>query len=540
MKKIILLTLSTFFVVFFWQVIHLPFEIPDEQSHFATTNFLVTHGRIQNEKEVDLTLEQQQSEYIFGVMTDGTNRYAFNPSYHLPYSTTQIGQSENEILGLNTPSARNQYTIHQGAVYPPLYYALSGLFYKTVESKDLLTRTFVTRWLSILLVVITIYFYYLIGRLAWDDERKGYLLATLGLFYPMTSYLGAGINPDNLHNLLFTIFVYLCFKLIKSGLSQTWVIYFTSILVLDLLTKPQAYIMIPLVGVAYLLTPHKSNTFQLIRYFLLFLGLLTVGAGWYELPKYLSGNPYLAQPGISQAIINPSEYLAMIVKKFLTELIVWYWGVFKWTTIIMPRLWWWVGTRIILFSTMVNMIFIVLRLWRHRTINYLTRLSLFALLANLIYVLALVFYDYQYYQIAGKSLGFQARYFMPLLSTQIFVFINTPAILFRKSYFYSMLISILSLFFISLSFVAIWVIVNSYYDISSFTTFIIQASQYKPWYAKGLWWYLWVFLYTVSMFNLSWLSLNQSPNRSGSVVKDFASFLRKLQKYVPKKHSANT
>ncbi len=38
-----------------------------------------------------------------------------------------------------------------------------------------------------------------------------------------------------------------------------------------------------------------------------------------------------------------------------------------------------------------------------------------------------------------------------------------------------------------LNFIALWIIAKSYYDISNINNFIVQASQYKPWFYKGYW-----------------------------------------------------
>jgi len=46
---------------------------------------------------------------------------------------------------------------------------------------------------------------------------------------------------------------------------------------------------------------------------------------------------------------------------------------------------------------------------------------------------------------------------------------------------------LVSYWFIFLNWIAFYVVVSSYYDTGSFKTFIIQASQYKPFFAKGWW-----------------------------------------------------
>jgi len=504
MKKILFL-LATTFILIFWQALHLPFEIPDEQSHFATVNFLVDQGRIQGEKEYDLSREQEQVEYIFGVMTDGTNKYAHNPGHRIDYSTETVKKNVDLIKLLNTPVNRSTYTLHQGAVYPPLYYFLTGQFYRLNYASDIISRLYASRLFSTLLVVATTYVYYQIGMLIWSSTQMGYFFASLALFFPMTTYIGAGVNPDNLHNLLFSFFVYLCIRIIKGGLTYLDTFYLAVLLALDLLTKPQAYIMLPLTVVAVLLSNSKLSLRVALKSVFLYFAVLLLGAGWHEIPKFYSGNPYITDSIVTSVSgISLSSYLKMILNKFTSELVVWYWGVFKWTTIIVPRLWWWSGIRLILLS-IIGLVYLSYRSLRSKPFGFIHKVIIFAVVANSIYVAALVYYDWNYYHLSGRSLGFQARYFMPLLSTQIFLIIEGLRSFTTKAYVNKLVLGLIFTYFLTLQLVAVYTVASSYYETSNITSFIAQASRYKPLYFQSDFWYFWLGLYAVSMIYLATL-----------------------------------
>lgn len=499
MNKLILFLCASSFILLLWQALHLPFEIPDEQSHFATVNFLVDQGRIQREKEYDLSREQEQVEYIFGVMTDGTNKYAHNPGHRIDYSEEASAKNEVLIKSLNTPDNRSTYTLHQGAVYPPLYYYLTGQFYRLNYASDIISRLYTSRIFSTFLVIGTIYVYYLIGRLLWSSPQMGYYFASLALFYPMTAYMGAGVNPDNLHNLLFSLFVYICIRVIKAGLTYTHTLQFAVLLVLDLLTKPQAYIMIPITIVAIILSSSMLSLRVALKNVIIYSSVVLLGAGWHELPKFISGNPYIADSSITSVSgISLLSYLKMILHKFTSELVVWYWGVFKWTTIIVPRLWWRSGIRMIMLSVF-GFGYLIYRSLRTKKFGVSHKLIIFAIAANLIYVSALVYYDWNYYHLSGKSLGFQARYFMPLLSTQIFLIIEGLRSYTAKTYVNRIILGLIFTYFFTLQVVTVYTVASSYYETSNITSFIAQASRYKPLYFQSDFWYLWVGLYSVSM-----------------------------------------
>ncbi len=503
MKKLTLFLIASVFILLLWQALHLPFEIPDEQSHFATVNFLVDQGCIQGESEFDLTREQEQIEYIFGVMTDGSNKYAHNPKHRIDYSEDLRLQNEELIRSLNTSHNRSTYTLHQGAVYPPLYYYLTGQFYRINYASDLITRLYTSRIFSTLLIVATIYVYYLIGRLVWSSTQMGYYFSTLALFYPMTAYMGAGVNPDNLHNLLFSLFVYVCIRVIKDGLSYSHTLYFAILLVLDLLTKPQAYIMIPIAIVAIFLSSYRLSLRVAIKNLVLYSSVVLLGAGWHELPKFYSGNPYIADStAISGTGLSLMVYLKMILKKFTSELVVWYWGVFKWTTIIVPRLWWWSGIRMILLSVL-GLGYSLYRVLRSKNFEFSHKLIIFASAANIIYVSALVYYDWNYYHLSGRSLGFQARYFMPLLSTQLFLIVEGLRSFTTKIHVNKIILGMIFTYFLTLQLVSVYTVAGSYYDTSNIASFIAQASQYKPVYFQYDLWYVWVGLYLASIIYVS-------------------------------------
>ena len=59
------------------------------------------------------------------------------------------------------------------------------------------------------------------------------------------------------------------------------------------------------------------------------------------------------------------------------------------------------------------------------------------------------------------------------------------------------LLLITGYWFITLNWIAFYWVTASYYDTSGFKTFIIQASQYKPDFAKGAWLAAVLFLYAI-------------------------------------------
>lgn len=508
------------FIILGWSFVIHPFEVPDEQSHYATTHFLVDQGRIPSYLDTkNLSLEEQEVQYIFGIMTDGTNKYSYHPEYRMEPVSGLVGKYEAEIQSLNTPENRSTYTIHQAAIYPPLYYWITSGFYRTVSGGDIILRLFVSRLASVLMTSAMIVVAYQIGQEIFRKKTYAASLATMTLFFPMTTFIGAGVNSDNLHNLLFAGFIYLCLRYLRSGWDGRRSLLLGLVIGLDLITKPQAYIMLPIFALAFLLRFRISEWKLWFHHLPIVVVPILLIAGWQEFPKFFGGVGYSASLISYGGMDNFVTYARGFVSTLSREMIVWYWGIFKWTTVLLPKPFWWLANRI-LFLAIGSSAFHIIWNAAHRKFDWLDRVTLFAYGANVIYIGALFWFDWQFYQQYGKSLGMQARYYMPLLTLQMFIILHGITSLGWIKPIKKWLRRGLIIFFLGLQLAGIYTLISSYYDLSSFNVLISQMSQYKPWFAKGDWWYLWGGLYLFSLIYLTWTTVfSRVPIKSNAKVK---------------------
>lgn len=502
-KDYLVLFFSTLFILLGYLVATHPFEIPDEQSHFASTNFLVEEGRMPTPKDPkNLSVEEHKTERLFGIMSEGQNKYSYHPEFRLEPTNTKIGKYEDKIKSLNLPENRSTYTIHQAALYPPLYYWFASIFYRLAYSKDIISRLFATRFASLIISAFIPVIAYLIGNNIFKEKKLARTLALLTLFFPMSTYIGVGINSDNLHNLLFGLAVLLSLQLIKLGPSKKLSLQIGTIISLDLLTKPQAYILFPIFFCAFIARWRLKEIKDWLKHLPYIIFPILILAGWQEIPKFFANNPYVAKISPFGGLAHFKIYTTSFFKTLLTEMIVWYWGVFKWFGVIMPRFWWWTANRLLGLS------FIGLALKLHqdfkaKKITYLSKVIIFSLLANLSYLLALFWFDWQFYQEYGRSLGMQARYFMPLLITQMSLMLIGLLQLGWNKKVKQLITTGLVIFFLGLHLTSLYTQLTSYYDLLPFTTFINQVSQYKPFFAKGSWWSLWIPLYFLGVISIT-------------------------------------
>ncbi len=501
MNNLIKLGIVSFLITFVVSLTIHPFEIPDENAHYASLNFFSNEGRMPTKYDKDnLSLEESRVEEIFGIVA-GSNKYSYHPEYRIEQIDGIDGKYEAEIKSLNTKDNRNTYQDHRAALYPPLYYALTLPFHSLVSGSDLLSRLFFARLSSVLFTTFTILVAYSIGKYFSRDESFAITLSGITLFYPMTTYVGSGVNSDNLHNLLFAISIYYCFRLIKEGFEHKNALILGSLVGLDMLTKPQAYILFPLIFLAIIIRWQWAKWREIIRYLFLLVIPVVIFAGWQEIPKFLGGNPYAIATSAFTGWHNFQNFLSGYIHTHLREMPVWYWGVFKWFGLVLPRPWWWISIRLVVVAALGVLINFYRDMRKHK-LSVESKIMLWIVGANAIYALALMWFDWQFYQMLGRSLGLQARYYMPLLITQMLFVLYGLTSLFKVSKL-SHYVSIgLLLFFASMYLAGIFVQLSGYYDLTSLNIFIDQLSQYKPWYAKGQWWYLWFITMFIAMITL--------------------------------------
>lgn len=483
-----------------------PFEVPDENAHYASLNFLYNEGRMPTRLDKDnLSLEEYQVEQIFGIV-EHENRYSYHPDFRIEQVEGRVGKYESLIGGLNTRENRMTYSGHQSALYPPLYYWLTLPFFTLVQNLDILSRLFMSRLSSVIFTVLTIYIAYLLGLEIFKSKKYALSIAFMTLFFPMTTYIGSGVNSDNLHNLWFAVSTLLAVKLIYQGWSRNLSLHIGTVIGLDLLTKPQAYILLPIFAFAVIVRWQWREWRTILSSSLYILFPVFCIAGWQEIPKLLGGNPYIANVVLYGTRDHFLSFVRGYIHTHLAEMPVWYWGVFKWFGVVLPRHIWWLGTRLLGLAA----IGLLIRFYRDikaKKISKESRFIIFSLGANLIYALALFWFDWQFYQQIGRSLGLQARYYMPLLISQMIILLMGLTSLGWNDKSREWIRRGLILFFLTLQLASLYTQLSSYYDLTSIRVLFDQISQYKPFYAKGAWWYLWFPLYFTGIIASACLAL---------------------------------
>ena len=455
---------------------------PDEQAHFAQVQYIAEFGRpVANDNKVkDLSQEIFISEQLLGTARDefGKNKFTHRPDYRLEYTLTTIGKYE-PLINYQPASARTTFVKFEATRYPPLFYYLSAAPYRLGYHLGLIDRVFLARVASMLMAVATVWLVYKIGL--WLFPKSNLLpltLATLVSFQPMASFLFSSVNSDNLMNLLFTLALYWCVKLIATRrLTLPTIIGLSITVAAGLFTKPHFVIIFPIL----LTLPLFVRRLPII---LMSLGLMVL-----MLVRFFAPFPEISASAFTNPV-NPVswfEHLRWSLRHTIAEVIPWYWGVFNWLGITLPRTVNRIINRILIIAAAGFLIYI----WKRKFSSSL----IFLQTSALIFFLVLMTWDWLFVRSHGFSFGMQGRYYFPLIVSHMAFLLVGWSSLIHKSWW----IKLFGLGMILLNFIGLKTLAQAYYQLWPLTVFFNQVSQYKPIYFKFPYLLIWFTLYLVSL-----------------------------------------
>jgi len=533
-----------FFVIFIkaviWALLVPLWHFPDEQAHFGHVAFIAEGGELKRHgKYPDLTEEIYISEEILGTKRDvqGNNKFTFHPEYRLDYSDNLIGLEEEKIKSLPLETRKN-FVIKESAYYPHFFYQISSQIYKIFYKTNLFIRVFAIRLFWLLAYLLMIWFVFKIAQIIFPKNPLiVFTITILTGFHPMLSFVSAGVTSDNFYNLLFTAVIYFGLKIINKPKWQDF-LGLAFALGLGMINKQQFFIaffiITPSLFFALYKKPKKTLKYFLFLPLALLLAYLLATARITNLLNLVmqGKTPYLNlvnSANQAKPDYKLSQHLIWTFEHTIKEVLPWYWGVFNWLSVVLPR---WVN-RVLMRLLAIAGLGLIIKLFNIIKQKKLTRQDLllgFIFWTAIAYYVALMVWDWAFTKNNGFSFGIQGRYYFPVIvSHMILLFVGINYLVqvigklvkkfFKKNITDYLLLIInysLCLWFIFLNFIALYTVANSYYDTSNLKTFIIQASQYKPFFAKGNWLIsilmLYIMISIILLWQLSRIVLKQVKN----------------------------
>lgn len=512
---LILLLLTTFFKGIVWAAFVPIWHFPDEQAHFAQVQYY-TELKKNIGAGNDLSLEVYESERLLGTLRDerGINKFTYRPEYRIPYSESYLGLHEEEIANL-PEEARTSFVKKEAARYPPLFYVASSVGYLLGFPFNLFVRVFLTRIISVLMAVATVWITFLLAKTVFaKNTLLAISTATLVSFQPMYTFLSSGVNNDNLLILLSTFLLWLMVDAMRTGLTTRHTLGFGAALGLGILTKQLIYpfIPLPLFVIVYDALKKKKKRSSPLKHLLLFLFVGLVFGGvmfarhWMQTGS-LPGWPRV-NPESPMAHLSFITYLSEKIPQLYRETLPWYWGVFKWLGVVLPlsalR-----AIKVVLVLSGIGLVQYTAGKIHKRRRETRDWQLLFLAFSSIWFAAWLLVWDYTLIRSIGFSHGIQGRNFFPNIAPHMLLVVFGLWQLTTK--YQRHIIKALVLAIVVLNFIALKTVLGSYYDLLPVRTFIIQASQYKPWFFKGGGLILWSVLYLTMVVNFvySFLKLDR-------------------------------
>jgi len=479
--------LAVFIKQLVWAFIVPLWHFPDEQAHFAQLQN-IAEPRVPEQIQAGSTsLEITQSQKILHVLRDerGNNDYTFRPEFNLEYSDSYFGPDEHQILELPSES-RQDPGISEATSYPPLYYWLGSLFYRLAYSGNLIDRVFAARIFSVIITTLAAYYAYLIGKRIFSSESKAIALGILVSFQPMFSFVGAGVSSDPFYNLIYTSFIYYLLVAFQSKkLSLKQLLTLLTVLIIGLLSKQQMIIALP--ALLILLIPKLSPLIKKLspkQWLTASLALIFIGYLTYQLGETWRIYGFLAAGPENQSL-SFSSHLLWTIRHTIAEVLPWYWGVFKWLGVVLPNIVRRIQMRLLILAIIPIFIFTkdLITAKRLKKLSKLNKNILFLLTIAGVYFLGLTIWDYLFRINYNFSFGIQGRYYFPTIVAHmalLLIGINLLPKILKKLFWL-----LTPLWWLVLHFIGLLTVSQAYYDTSSLKAFIIQASQYKPYWIKG-------------------------------------------------------
>lgn len=478
-----------------WSALVPLWHFPDEQAHFAQVSYLAELGGhpphilgIQPggpEYAWDLSEEILVSERLLGTERhNGINRFTYHPEYRIPYTDTTVGLHELEIASLPRAS-RTTYVKAEAANYPHLYYWTMALPYRLFMQGDLFVRVFAVRMTNALYAAAFALIVLQIARYLWPKASFYATAFTLFVsFHPMFTFVSAGVTSDNAINLWYAAFILLCLRLLYGQLTKTTILFALTLVAIGPFVKQQALLVYPFLTVVawYALYRYAPRLRKKLLWFSAIAGLGTA-IGISVLWQNAIFRAYLSLP-LEPHIVTLgglAKFGIWTMQHTIREVFPWYWGVFNWLGVVLPRTTNRIIIRVVGLAT-IGFLLLVVRKVVHKRYSKEDKALLALFVLAVWYFVAITLWDYVFFSRYNYSFGIQGRYFFPVIVPHMALLLKGVNGYFPKRFdrFFPHAFLVLVLAMVVLNFHALWVVLGSYYSLNSWSTFFTQASQYKP------------------------------------------------------------
>jgi hypothetical protein len=177
-----------------WSLIVPPFEVPDENAHYAYVAQVAERGTLPHPGPAAGPLSPAEDATLATIRFYEIVGEPHNPA---PFSALQ--QDAIEAVARAPLSTRGDGDALTATNNPPLYYVLEAIPYKLGSSGTVLDRLALMRVLSALMGAVTVLLVYLFLMELLPGRRWAWSVGALSVaFQPLFGFMSGGVNSDNL------------------------------------------------------------------------------------------------------------------------------------------------------------------------------------------------------------------------------------------------------------------------------------------------------------------------------------------------------
>jgi hypothetical protein len=219
-----------------WSLITPPFQVPDEQTHFAYAQLIAERGRLPAPREHRDRLAPELQTVI-----EDLHYQALAPG---AWSQLQKERLDRDLHASLARSAGGQ--AGPAAPEPPLYYAVEAIPYRVASGATLLDRLALMRLLSAVLAGVTALFAFLFVRECLPGRPWAWTVGALGVaLTPLLGFISGGVNPDALLFALCAVLFHALAVAFRRGLTTRLAIRIGVLLALGIVGKINFYGLVP-------------------------------------------------------------------------------------------------------------------------------------------------------------------------------------------------------------------------------------------------------------------------------------------------------
>lgn len=228
-----------------WSIVTPPFQVPDEQSHYAYAEYLVAHGRPPSSRASD-AYSGSENAALGATRAEAVHFVPGNAPIWSAHDARQLAR----VLDRARDTRGGNGAAREVGSEPPLYYALQTIAYRLAAGGDVLDRLQLMRLLSALLAGVTVLFTYLFLRELLPGRPWSWTVGALGVaFQPLFAFISGGVNSDALLYAASAAVFYLLARGFRRGLTPRLAVALGAATATGLMTKFNAFGLLP--GVAF-------------------------------------------------------------------------------------------------------------------------------------------------------------------------------------------------------------------------------------------------------------------------------------------------